>query len=205
MYKVNLLPDELIQPGVDFKKALRTCSAVLLFVVISVSYGFFLYQLSQSKTELARLQKNAADRQPELELLESLKKQRTELEKAASDLDGIVDNRVTWSPIIAEINSNVPADVFLTALRIYCEGIKTSEAERQVPGDGRKGITAAPPVPNTVSIQGESRSVLPVGVFVNGLLKVEYFSEVRINDIHENQEKGTLAFSITALVSGGRH
>lgn len=235
MYKVNLLPDELIQPGFDFKKVLRVLLVALLVVLISGSYILFLYQSNQVKRELARLQKKVAGIQPDLIHLESLRKQKTELEKASSGIEGIAGNRAAWSPVIAEINSNMPTDMWLTGLSFYydrggrqasetdplkpqqqsikafnleetarqIEGSKTSQADKQGREDGKQGQPATMPVPNAVSIEGESKSILPVGVFVNRLLKVRYFSDVRINDIHESKERGTLAFSLTVLVSGG--
>lgn len=236
MYKVNLLPDELTQTAVDLKKVLQAFLFALIVSLVLAVYGFFLYEIHQVKKELALLQKKVADIQPDLQRLESLEKQKADMEKAASDLEVIAGKRMTWSPVLDEINSNVPTDIWLTGLQFIndrnglpapeadsrtsqqqagkvpspqevarqIEGMKNTQAEKQGRVDGKQGAPpVAMPAPNAVSIQGESRSVVPVGVFVNRLLTVQYFTDVRVNDIHEDQEKGILAFSLTATLRGG--
>lgn len=235
MYKINLLPDGSTKSKVDLKKALRFVPVILLAFFISAGYGFFLYQSNQVVTDLFRLQKKVADFQPDLNRLESLKTEKAELEKAATDLEEIAGKRATWSQIIAEINSNIPTDMWLTGLRFYYDrgglpatgteplkpqqqGKKDSNSEelarhgdasrnmnveKQGQGDGKQEPPVAMPVPNALSIQGESRFVLPIGVFVNKLTRISFFRDVRINDIQENQEKGILLFNLTALVNGG--
>lgn len=216
MYKVNLLPDELTKPGFNLKRITQMSLVSLLVSFMLAVYGVFLYQSHQVKTELARLQNKVASVQPDLKRLEFLRKQRADLEKSASDLEGIAEKRVTWSPVISEINSNMPTDVWLNGLQFYYDngGAPASETDPQKNQQqgikppkteevARQSPPAVMPLPNAVSIQGESRSVLPVGVYVNRLLQVKYFTGVRINEVHENQERGTLVFSITALIRGG--
>lgn len=235
MYKINLLPDELFQPQTDLKRIMRFLLVTILVALISGSYVLFLYHSIQLEKELVRLQKKVADIQPELIRLESLRKEKTDLEKASADIEGLAGNRVAWSPVIAEINRNIPTDIWLTGFSFYydrvsiqvtepdpqknqqqdkkavnleetarkIEGNIASQADKQSRMDGRQGQPATLPVPNALLIEGESKSVLPVSVFVNRMLKARYFRDVRINDIHENKERGTLVFGLTALVSGG--
>ena len=213
MYKVNLLPDELTRPSVEYRKVLLVILTGTFIAFTAASYYIFLLKYNQVKFELDRLQKKVAAIEPDINRLESLSGQKSELEKAASDLEGLSAKRVLLSPIIAEINCNIPMDIWFTGLQFCyeCSGYPSPEqtdpqqGKETAGGEGKKISEVNMSVPNAVLIQGESRSFLPVGVLVSRLYKLNYFKDVQINDVHHNREKETFAFSLTARLNRGEN
>jgi len=75
------------------------------------------------------------------------------------------------------------------------------------PPSGQSGTPApsSPPVPNTLTIEGYSRTVPSIGVFVNNLSRMPYFTRVTLNEFAEDEKMGAIKFKVTAAIKeGGR-
>lgn len=79
--------------------------------------------------------------------------------------------------------------------------------EEQAPPAGQNGQSQAfsPPVPNTLTIEGYSHTVPSIGVFINNLNKMPYFTKVTLNELAVDNKSSAIKFKLTAAVKeGGR-
>jgi len=217
VYRLNLLPDELIQ---EHKKAFPVLLAVLAVLCVLV-YCLFLYISGRTAAEIKLLEKKAAEMQQAATVLENLKSRRAELEKEASELESLAGRRVPIFPVIEEIGKNVPAGMRFTELKFYNEGGEYRPASgRQAAaadngsyrvadetGKTDGGIQGTPGnmPPDAVVITGESRSVALVAVLVKKLSGAECFREVHVGDIRKNENNGLYDFSLTAFMYRGEN
>ncbi|OPX88396.1 MAG: Fimbrial assembly protein (PilN) [Pelotomaculum sp. PtaB.Bin104] len=72
----------------------------------------------------------------------------------------------------------------------------------QAPPAGQKGQPQAvsPPVPNTMTIKGYSHTVPSIGVFINNLNKMPYFTRITLNELAEDDKSLAFKFKLTAAV-----
>lgn len=205
MHKINLLPDELTVSGADFKKIFLFFLAAA-YVAGSVSgYFLFLFKVKQAEAEKTFLQNNLAAFEPEINKLDLLTRQESELGRIADDLKALSERRVLLSPVILEINSKIPADIRLTCLQFASEGsgndeqLETAQSDQKRDGNNKSRFISNSP--DKVVIQGESGTFLPVSMLLSGLCNSKSFKDVRVIDIHRNGEKGAYSFSLSARLN----
>lgn len=213
MDKINLLPDEL-QPGldIDVRKLFLNGIAVLVVLGLLSAYGIFLYRFYITKNELAQAYAELTRLRPKVAEVEKIKQQRLNVESKVKALSGLIEGQQTWSAMLDDLNVLIPIDAWLTGITIYYEPDFDPGAAKKENGDeNTKGKNVQKKAntkdsvtqegihtPNAVTLEGKSRSAASVGVFVNNLNQLPYFTRVRLNGVYENYSEGTVTFSITA-------
>ncbi|MDD3653353.1 MAG: PilN domain-containing protein [Desulfotomaculaceae bacterium] len=72
-------------------------------------------------------------------------------------------------------------------------------------GQQGQSQASAPPVPNTLTIEGYSHTVPSIGVFINNLNKMPYFTKITLNELAEDEKTLAIKFKLTAAIKeGGR-
>lgn len=232
MYKINLLPPELQRDvSIDFKTLAIRASAVVAAVGLVAMYCAFLYNIHSIKLEISQEEKYLSEIQFTVKKVEEIKNKRLANEQSVQKYRELLDNRVTWSPVLEDLNKILPTDMWL-------ESINISHVDRQVQGGG--AIIPAPqpppvqlpgyqlqsqiqaktagtaqggqgenqpvsslPTPNTLTINGYSRTAPSVGVYLHNLGKMPYYSKVALNEMGEDEKESAYKFKITATVKEG--
>ncbi len=80
--------------------------------------------------------------------------------------------------------------------------VKPVPPDTGVTQDGQKGTqpVSSLPTPNTLTMEGYSRTMPSVGVFVHNLGKMPYFVKATINEIGEDDKSAAFKFKITATI-----
>jgi len=234
MYKVNLLPPELQRDiSVDIRRLVKWLTVSLVVIILVLGYGIFLYSFFSTKKEIVETEKYLSELQVTVNRIEDIKKQRQKNEQSVQKFKDLVEKRLIWSYILDDLNYNLPVDMWLASIELSFTGLQVStgtvgQAQGQpnaqasqmqiqvqtgagvVHGvqalpEGQKGIAVSPPVPNTLTIAGYSRSVPSIGIFINNLHKMPYFAKVTLNEIAEDKNNAVIKFKITAMTrEGGR-
>lgn len=138
LYKVNFLPPELQRDFViDFNKLVAgTIFALIIAGVLGV-YGFFLYQLHHVKMAVAEAGQYLESLQADVAAVEEVKKQRIKNEQTAESLRQVMEKRILWAEVLAEVNSSLPADMWLVRLDLghrdlpSAPGLKTEAGTKE--------------------------------------------------------------------------
>lgn len=201
LYKVNLLPPRLQREGViDIRRLIAAAGAVLGATVILGCYVIFLINFTVIKTELTETKAQLASLAPVTARVEGITRERTEIEETIKELDGITSKHIAWSSLLYDLGSAAPADLWLTGLDI---SNKDAAAGEQAANQG----TAAPALnrssdnsrqgadpytrPNLVTCKGLARTMPSIGMFMNNLLALPYFEDVKlakVNSVNEGVE-----------------
>lgn len=213
MYKINLLPAEL-RPGfeIDLRRLLIKGMIIFLLAGLAGAYCGFIYRFFSLENELADAGAKLAELRPRVKEVQALIEERKRIEARVEALQNLINGHKTWSHVLADLNDILPVDTWLTGINIYYDpkaGTKeesgkgekdTINKETGKPGKVDASAQDAAHVPNAVTIEGKSRSVPSVGIFLKNLNGLTYFDAVFLNDMHENYNEGTVTFSITAYI-----
>lgn len=201
MYKINLLPPELL-PGtyIQGKRLFVIAGITLFFGALLIGGGIFFLQAAQIKAELLAGQAELAALKEKSESVAEMRAQRFELEKKTAVLEGLLQQRGAYRPILDGIARCVPVDVWLTGIDVQ-ESKETESPQQAGTAPAVRKSSPAAPAPVMV-IKGASRSVPSIGVCVCKLLELPFFSAARLDEFKE-QEDGTLAFTITCNLRMG--
>jgi len=216
MDKINLLPEEL-QPGLDIDIRKLVLNGVIILALLGMlsAYGIFLYRFYITKNELVQAYAELTRLRPKVAEVETIKQQRLNIESKVKVLRGLVEEQQTWSAMLDDLNVIIPIDAWLTGITIYYEpDFDPSAAKKENGDENTKGKNVQKKAntkdsvtqqgmhtPNAVTLEGKSRSVASVGVFVHNLNQLPHFTRVRLNGVYENFSEGTVTFSITAAVA----
>jgi Tfp pilus assembly protein PilN len=194
MYKVNLLPSEMITEkcrkgvsGLEAATFWRVAAAVLV-----LSYGFFVFNLFSAKSLLAERQRVLDGISDQVAAAEALRQEREQAEATVAAWRGVLLGREDWVSLLREVNAVLPEEVWFTALDIRAVAEKDPE-------------TPLPPRPDTVYIEGSSRSLTAVGVLVHELHMLPQLAGVTLEEVREGRD-GVLSFRISVeLARSGKH
>jgi len=232
MYKVNLLPPELQRDiSIDIRRLVKRVAIFLVVIILVLGYSIFLYSFFSTKKEIVETEKYLNELQVTVKKIEDIKEQRQKNEQSVQQFKELVEKRLTWSYVLDDLNYNLPVDVWLASIELSFTDLQASTetvgqapeqpkvhvpqaqtGTRTVPGGqslpaGQKEplLSASPPVPNTLTVVGYSRTVPSIGIFINNLHKMPYFTKVTLNEIAEDENNAVIKFKITAMTKeGGR-
>ena len=117
--------------------------------------------------------------------------------------------------MLEDLSYNMPADLWLE--NINMSYVAPEQATANAPSGAVHEQTdqplsqrqapvtlevVSPPEPNTLVLIGYSRSVQSVGIFMNNLYGMPYFSSVVLNELHTNENSGNVKFKLTAQLKG---
>lgn len=230
-YKVNLLPPELQRESIiDTRRLVRLAAVTLVAAVVVGGYGYFLLQLVLMKGELAETRRRLAALEPTVARVEKMREERRTAEETARALTQLLNGRLAWSGMLAEINYALPRDMWLDKLVILREQQAQAPEKKGGPAQGAGGgpspagaggtgggpaapggaagaqagaAAAAPPRPDRVLLEGYSRSVASVGVLVHNLHELPHFKAVTLQEVTEDGELGAWRFKILCALPGG--
>lgn len=228
-YKVNLLPPELQRESIiDTRRLVRLAAVTLVAAAVVGGYGYFLLQLVLMKGELAETRRRLAALEPTVTRVEKMREERRTAEETARALTQLLNGRLAWSGMLAEINYALPRDMWLDKLVILREQQAQAPEKKGGPAQGAGGgqapagaggqspattggaggaqagaAAAAPPRPDAVVLEGYSRSVASVGVLVHNLHESPHFKAVTLQEVTEDAESGAWRFKILCVLPGG--
>jgi len=216
MYKLNLLPVELQKDlSIDVKVLVKRVSIAATVILLLFGYGTFLFIgfLTQKKindTERYLFQISSA-----VKRIEDVKAQRIKDEESTKKFKELLNSRLARSPMLEDLSYNMPADLWLE--NINMSYVAPEQATANAPSGAVQEQTdqplsqrqapvtlevVSPPEPNTLVLIGYSRSVQSVGIFMNNLYGMPYFSSVVLNELHTNENSGNVKFKLTAQLKG---
>ncbi len=216
MYKVNLLPPRLQREGaIDTRRLALIAGTALVAAAFLGGYAAFLINFFLMKGELAATRQQLASLAPVVSRAEKAKNEREQLEASLKEYHALLEKRLTWSDLLADLNNYSPVDLWLTELEIsYKEETKAGKATpapetQSAPGAPKTAGLSAPALkapegyarPNQVTLKGFSRTVPSVGVFMHNLDQLPRFREVKLRSL--SAEKDGVKFEITAFLKEG--
>jgi hypothetical protein len=208
VYKINLLPVELQKDlSIDVKGLVRRVTVTVIVILLLFGYGAFLYLGYLTKKEITDTEKYLSQISAAVKRVEGIKAQRVKDEESTKLYKGLLSTRQTRFPMLEDISYNMPVDLWLEKVDMSYVAPKEEgkDGKPAQAANGDKKETAAPPVPNNLIIEGYSRTVPSIGVFMNNLYRMPYFSSVILNELNTDEKSGNIKFKLTAVLKeGGR-
>lgn len=209
MYKVNLLPPELVatEPGGSRRSPLYN---LLIFCAggLCLLYVVFLLYLFFSQLQVQQKQKALAAFEPQIQRVESLQRQSQLLRSRAMVWEGILKERREYYPLLVDLQRVLPVDMWLTRIELGAQpqaasGLPAAPAQPQAPGGTSPPLQpAVPPAPNRLVIEGGTRSLPSVGVYINNLCRLPYFQKVTLREVTTVGQDHVTTFTIEAVLGG---
>lgn len=210
MYKVNLLPPELVaaEPGLHRRSPLYN---LLVFCVggLCLLYVTFLLYLFFSQLQVQQKQKALAALEPQIQQVEKLQQQSQALRDRAMVWEGILKERREYYPLLVDLQRVLPVDMWLTRIELARVepqapgGLPAAPAQPQASGGAPPPLQpAVPPVPNRLVIEGGTRSLSSVGVYINNLCRLPYFQKVTLREVTTVGQDHVTTFTIEAVLGG---
>ncbi|OPY57734.1 MAG: Fimbrial assembly protein (PilN) [Pelotomaculum sp. PtaU1.Bin035] len=124
------------------------------------------------------------------------------LELSFTDMSASVG---TVGQIAGQSEAQAPAHVQARAQSKATQANVGAAPGGQSPAAGQKDSPSpdSPPAPNILVVEGYSRTVPSVGIFVNNLDKMPYFTSVKLNEISEEEKNAAIKFKLTAILKDG--
>lgn len=189
MYKVNLLPPELLTA--EFSETPRRSPVIGIFVC-TVGLLCLLYVALAFYTFNTRVQVNEINNllialEPEILQVETLQSRTEFLKSRAAAWRRITEERRTYYPVLTDLHRVLPVDMWLTSVAI---------AQQEAGG------------PVQAVIQGGTGSLASVGVYVNNLSRLSYLNSVALIELKQVKNEGkepVTVFTVKAdMRKGGR-
>ncbi|RPF49229.1 type IV pilus assembly protein PilN [Thermodesulfitimonas autotrophica] len=209
MYKVNLLPPELVatEPGVSRRSPLYN---LLVFCVggLCLLYVAFLLYLFFSQLQVQQKQKALAALEPQIQQVERLQQQSQALRDRAMVWEGILKERREYYPLLVDLQRVLPVDMWLTRIELGAQpqapgGLPAAPAQPQASGGAPPPLQPAiPPAPNRLVIEGGTRSLSSVGVYINNLCRLPYLQKVTLREVTTVGQDHVTTFTIEAVLGG---
>jgi hypothetical protein len=223
MYKLNLLPVELQRDlSIDIKGLVRRVTITVAIFIVLASYGMFLFMGYLTQREINDTQKYLNQISATVKKVEGIKAERVKNEENTKKFKEILGARQARFPILEDLNYNMPVDLWLenvsmsyvasgqaanTAANASGGATQTQPVEQsQTQGQAAaKKEAVSPPLPNTLIIEGYSLTVPSIGIFMNNLYLMPYFTSVVLNELKTDEKSGNIKFKLTAVLKeGGR-
>lgn len=218
MYKVNLLPDYL-QPKRISSGSIRQLIYFLLFMLLLALYAGFLHVKSLSLASQFAKEKIELDKlQPQLSKIKSLKTATQARQKQYLALSQIINNRLIWHQFLEDLPLALPADTWLNSIEInrmdkipqnggfVSSGFKRSSKNIEKKSESKetsKLEQPSLPVPNVIYLTGSCWNMGSVGVLVDNLCLLPYFTAVELVEADLDRQRGYIKFEIAAKIKGG--
>ncbi|MEW6447048.1 MAG: PilN domain-containing protein [Bacillota bacterium] len=185
MYKVNLLPPELVSRA-ELGEAPRRPPVIVVFVCVAgllclvyIGFAFYIYSARAKVTEIKH---ELAALEPEIQQVEALQSKTALLKNRAAAWRQITENRKTYYHFFKDLNRLLPVDMWLMSVDM---------AQPKV-GD-----------PVHVVIEGATGSLASVGVYINNLSGLPYLNGVTLKELKQETPVAVTVFTVDAYISDG--
>ncbi|MEW6182938.1 MAG: hypothetical protein AB1500_07145 [Bacillota bacterium] len=181
MYRINLLPQELLADAAGKKRDVLLPGAIVLsgvlltaYIILAV-YNYIGYlHVNEKKTALQNLE-------PQIKHVESLESQTAKDKEQLGVLAGADSERRHYYSVLESVYSKLPVDMWLTRFTVSClapsEKTSGKQSDELKPEDFQK--------PTQLVIQGGTGSLASVGVYLNKLLEFPYLKTVTLKEVRE--------------------
>ncbi|HBC93525.1 MAG TPA: hypothetical protein DCZ10_11695, partial [Pelotomaculum sp.] len=127
----------------------------------------------------------------------------------------LLNARQARFPLLEDLSYNMPVDLWLENVNMSyvapaqttadkstgaAQGQPAAQPQSQGQADADKKEPVAPPVPNNLILEGYSRTVPSIGIFMNSLYRMPYFSSVLLNELKTDENSGNIKFKLTAVL-----
>ncbi|MEW6574405.1 MAG: PilN domain-containing protein [Bacillota bacterium] len=201
MYKVNLLPPELLhEPEGPSRKPVAPWSLLAAFCLLGLIYIGFALGTYFIKAQADHKQRLLAALEPKIQEVEVLQSKAARLRASLYAWQDLISSRRAYYTLINDFHLNLPVDMWLTRVEIL--GL-----EPQAQTQGAPNQPQSPPQATRVIIVGGTGSLASVGVYINRLSQLPYFKSVVLKEIKEIRTAGeerVTVFTIEAALKEGR-
>ncbi|MEW6457487.1 MAG: PilN domain-containing protein [Bacillota bacterium] len=188
MYRVNLLTPEAEGSAYVRRSAgLWTWTGRAAALLLAVGYGLFLLAFHMSGLQLMRQQSALELLEPEIRAALELRADRERAEARLGAWREAANHGGEWVDVLGQVTGALPADVWLTSLRLV-------RGEEDTDRPGRPGAAV-------VRLEGAGGSLSSVGLFLHSLQRRPCFSSAQLQTARESKD-GVLVFAIDLRLAG---
>lgn len=187
-----MLPQELQRDTKADRRRLKHIAPAAMAAVLLAACGMFWFHTDALNREIAAAEIELARRQGELAAAAGGEIQRRQEQLALQNFQYLLEKRQAWLPLLESLDAALPVDVWL-------ERISLLRAEPDGP-DGT--VQAEWQLADTMVVDGYSRTVASVGVFMFRLGQTPGLEQITLNEIREEQKYAAYKFKITAALRG---
>lgn len=200
MYKVNLLPPELLAIG---EPGLRRRSPLYNLLLLAAGglcllYLAFLTYLFVGQVQIEAKRKALAALEPQIQQVERLQQQTQILRTRAAVWGELIRRRREYYPLLADLQRVLPVDMWLTRVALLPEQPQPPETTLPKPTTELR----VPPLPNLLVVEGGTHSLASVGVYVNNLCQLPHFKRVALKEVKRVGQEQVTTFTIEAVLGG---
>ena len=216
MYKINLLPAELQRDlSIDVQGLVRRVTATVMAILLLFAYGAFLFTGYLAQKEISDTERYLSQISAAVKKVEGIKAQRVGNEESTKKFKELLNARQARFPLLEDLSYNMPVDLWLENVDMSyvapaqttadkstgaAQGQPAAQPQSQGQADADKKEPVAPPVPNNLILEGYSRTVPSIGIFMNSLYRMPYFSSVLLNELKTDENSGNIKFKLTAVL-----
>ncbi|MDI6631102.1 MAG: PilN domain-containing protein [Bacillota bacterium] len=212
MYRVNLLPPELVFESERSQRRARPLGLLIMLGTIGcLVYTAFVFWFFLSRAQLEEKRQALAALEPQIQQVEALQNRAVMLRARTAAWQEVLAERRTHHPVLTDLQRFLPADMWLTRVEIARPEPQVSgSASQQGAVENQQAQAPPPPAfprPTRVVIEGGTGSLASVGVYINKLCRLPYFTNVALKEVREIKtagQPGATVFTIEAgLKEGG--
>lgn len=218
---INLLPEELKSKQrrkQAIKKAYKIIPATL--VVLAIPYLIMDYSISKKHEEINELSDKINQVMIKDEEIKDLNNKISSKEDELKIYDMLLSKQITWGHILNSINSVMPYTVDIAKMDVTYDnslnkdGEKSSKDNKETDKlqqnsknteENKDKTPIYEQIPNVITIEGNASSSRNIGQFVYGLKGLNYFKDIKLQNVKKNEDKdeNTYSYLIKAYLKEG--
>lgn len=214
---MNLLPEELKMKQKTRKNIKRICEiAPIVLVVLAIPWMAVEYKINQMNNELKVVDTQINEIKKEFTEIEGIRQKIKSKKDEVKIYDMLLSKRVTWAPILNDINKCIPFDADIKNLDFkYDQSIderfkqdeKQNENQNQEvqPSETteKKEAPLYEQIPNLMTIEGHAQTPKEAGEFVYSLGQLKYYKKIDLENVKKDETEGGYTYLIKAYLKEG--
>lgn len=177
MYKINLLPQELLAEAAGKKRDVLLPGIIIFFGVLLAVYIGLAANIYIGQRQINEKKAAYKDLVPQIKRVEELQSQTARDKAQLAVLEKTDTERRHYYSVLAQVNSVLPVDMWLTRFLVSRSGPSEKEPDKLQAEDLQK--------PTRLVIEGVTGSLSSVGVYLNKLQELSYFEKVTLKEVKE--------------------
>ncbi|ACV63479.1 hypothetical protein Dtox_2700 [Desulfofarcimen acetoxidans DSM 771] len=188
MYEVNLLrTNKRLKNFLPVPEAaLRAAVIGLIFFISGVAYAGFLFSYHNLQKKSVQSSLLIEDKSALLQNMHQLRQSGPESEAAGYTIDDLVQNRITWSKLMLDLNILGSLGLRYGEMKLYTVADKTESPGRITP---------------VIDISGEAESTMTVANLYKELCRLNYLSQVKLKSVDRIGGSQYVKFLFTAKLT----